>query len=65
MPAPGQNHTSTLLQILPTYVSSTLPRAVVSLTASLYAQSRTCVPTLKREEEIAREYACAVLAIER
>ncbi|KAK8094883.1 hypothetical protein PG997_001568 [Apiospora hydei] len=57
---------TTLLSLVPTYPSaSDLPRPLVDLSSSLLTQSRHNASTLKAEEEVAREYACANLACER
>ncbi|KAK8038677.1 origin recognition complex subunit 6 [Apiospora rasikravindrae] len=57
---------TTLLSLVPTYPSaSSLPRPLVDLASSLLTQSRHNASTLKAEEEVAREYACANLACER
>ncbi|KAK7947895.1 uncharacterized protein PG986_008781 [Apiospora aurea] len=57
---------TTLLSLVPTYPSaSDLPRPLVDLASSLLTQSRHNASTLKAEEEVAREYACANLACER
>ncbi|KAH6651934.1 origin recognition complex, subunit 6 [Truncatella angustata] len=56
----------TLLSLLPTLPSAeSLPQQLVSLSASLLAQSRHNASTLKAEEEVARLYACAHIACER
>ncbi|KAK6825545.1 hypothetical protein PG987_013039 [Apiospora arundinis] len=57
---------TTLLSLVPTYPSaSSLPRPLVDLASSLLTQSRHNASTLKAEEEVAREHACAHLACER
>ncbi|KAK8009503.1 origin recognition complex subunit 6 [Apiospora marii] len=57
---------ATLLSLVPTYPSAaSLPRPLVDLASSLLTQSRHNASTLKAEEEVAREYACANLACER
>ncbi|KAG5946959.1 hypothetical protein E4U59_002527 [Claviceps monticola] len=53
-----------LLSLMPTY-GSDLPPSLVELAGSLLAQSRHRASTLKAEEEIARQYACANIACER
>ena len=57
--------TTNLLHLLPNYTSSTLPKQLVDLATSLYATSKSKAAILKKDEEIAREYACAVLAVDR
>ena len=52
-----------LASLLPTLNAP--PTALLNLSASLLAQSRTKAGNLKSEEEIARTYACAHLACER
>ena len=54
----------TLLSLIPTY-SSDLPPQLVSVAASLLAQSKLNASVLKPEEEVARLYACAHLACDR
>ncbi|KAK7977022.1 hypothetical protein PG996_003094 [Apiospora saccharicola] len=57
---------TTLLSLVPTYPSAaSLPRPLVDLASSLLTQSRHNASTLKAEEEVAREHACAHLACER
>ncbi|KAG6010864.1 hypothetical protein E4U21_002532 [Claviceps maximensis] len=53
-----------LLSLMPTFASD-LPPSLVGLAASLLAQSRHSASTLKADEEIARQYACANIACER
>lgn len=53
-----------LLSLMPAY-GNDLPPSLVDLAGSLLAQSRTKASTLKAEEEIARQYACANIACER
>ncbi|KAG6318687.1 hypothetical protein E4U22_005182 [Claviceps purpurea] len=53
-----------LLSLMPTY-GSDLPPSLVELAGSLLAQSRHRASTLKADEEIARQYACANIACER
>ncbi|KAG5951598.1 hypothetical protein E4U53_002702 [Claviceps sorghi] len=53
-----------LLSLMPTY-GSDLPPLLVELAGSLLAQSRHRASTLKADEEIARQYACANIACER
>ncbi|KAG5989662.1 hypothetical protein E4U52_005373 [Claviceps spartinae] len=53
-----------LLSLMPTY-GSDLPPPLVELAGSLLAQSRHRASTLKADEEIARQYACAHIACER
>ncbi|KAK8919993.1 hypothetical protein H634G_02792 [Metarhizium anisopliae BRIP 53293] len=53
-----------LLSMMPTY-GSDLPPSLVELAGSLLAQSRHRASTLKAEEEIARQYACANIACDR
>ncbi|KAG6122708.1 hypothetical protein E4U13_001527 [Claviceps humidiphila] len=53
-----------LLSLMPTY-GSDLPPSLVELAGSLLAQSRHRASTLKADEEIARQYACAHIACER
>ncbi|KAG6006145.1 hypothetical protein E4U54_000214 [Claviceps lovelessii] len=53
-----------LLSLMPTY-GSDLPSSLVELAGSLLAQSRHRASTLKADEEIARQYACANIACER
>lgn len=53
-----------LVSMLPTY-NKDLPPQLVDLAGSLLAQSRSKASTLKAEEEIARQYACANIACER
>lgn len=57
--------TTNLLHLLPNYTAETLPKPIVDQAASLYATSKAKQPVLKKEEEVAREYACCVLAVER
>ena len=59
-----QSITNTLITLIPTYPGPP-PQEVIDLAASLLAQSRSKASSLKGEEEIAREYACAHLAVER
>ncbi|KAI9728124.1 MAG: hypothetical protein M1828_004585 [Chrysothrix sp. TS-e1954] len=58
--------TSSLLSLLPTshYTVATLPKPLVAQATSLQALSRSRASALKADEEIARTYACAHLAIE-
>lgn len=69
MPGPKAGSVSStntnLLHLLPNYTASTLPKPLVELATSLYGTSKARAPVLKKDEEIAREYACAVLAVER
>ncbi|KAI2462885.1 hypothetical protein F4781DRAFT_162379 [Annulohypoxylon bovei var. microspora] len=53
-----------LLSLLPNY-SKDLPQPLLELASSLFAQSRHSAGTLKAEEEVARQYACAHIACER
>jgi hypothetical protein len=53
-----------LLSMMPTY-GSNLPPSLVELAGSLLAQSRHRASTLKAEEEVARQYACANIACDR
>jgi origin recognition complex subunit 6 len=53
-----------LLSLIPA-VELPLPPELVSLTISLLAQSRSKAANLKKDEEIARGYACANIACER
>ncbi|GAB0132768.1 hypothetical protein EsDP_00001195 [Epichloe bromicola] len=53
-----------LLSLMPTY-GSDLPPSLVELAGSLLAQSRHTASTLKADEEVARQYACANIACER
>lgn len=52
-----------LLSLLPTQ-SENLPKPLVDLASSLFAQSKNS-STLKQDEEIARSYACCHIACER
>ncbi|KAH6620826.1 origin recognition complex subunit 6-domain-containing protein [Chaetomium sp. MPI-SDFR-AT-0129] len=55
----------TLLSLLPTHNTALLPEPLTLLASSLLAQSRHRASTLKAEEEVARQYACAHLACDR
>lgn len=50
--------------LIPTF-SGELPAGLVELATSLVVQSRSKASSLKKDEEIARPYACANLACER
>ncbi|KAG5957311.1 hypothetical protein E4U58_006192 [Claviceps cyperi] len=52
------------LSLMPSH-GSDLPPSLVELAGSLLAQSRHRASTLKADEEIARQYACAHIACER
>ena len=54
-----------LLSLLPSYNSTTLPLPLTTTASALLAQSRLRAANLKPEEEIARPYACAELAVDR
>lgn len=58
---------TTLLMLLPTshFTLATIPLPLISLTICLSGASRSRATTLKPEEEIARQYACAHIACER
>ena len=56
--------TNTLTGLIPSH-SGPIPQELVDLAASLLAQSRSKASSLRGEEEIAREFACAHLAVER
>jgi hypothetical protein len=53
-----------LLSLIPA-IELPLPQELISLTISLLAQSRSKAANLKKDEEIARGYACANIACER
>ncbi|KAK2593365.1 hypothetical protein QQS21_008940 [Conoideocrella luteorostrata] len=53
-----------LLSLMPAH-GSDLPSSLVELASSLLAQSRHRASTLKAEEEVARQYACANIACDR
>jgi origin recognition complex subunit 6 len=53
-----------LLSLIPA-IELPLPAELISLTISLLAQSRSKAANLKKDEEIARGYACANIACER
>ena len=53
-----------LLSLMPSH-GSELPPSLVELAKSLLAQSRHRASTLKAEEEVARQYACANIACDR
>ncbi len=53
-----------LISLIPS-ISGRPPTELVQLATSLLAQSRTRASSLKADEEIARNYACANLACER
>ena len=53
-----------LATLLPTHADD-LPRELLSLSQSLFAQSRGFSTSLKPEEEIARSHACAEIACKR
>lgn len=55
---------TTLVGLIPTLVGS-IPPKLVNVTASLLAQSRQRISSLRPEEESARAYLCAHLACER
>ncbi|KPI38286.1 uncharacterized protein AB675_12092 [Cyphellophora attinorum] len=63
--APSNPTTAPLLSLLPSYNLTTLPPRLTALAASLLTQSRQRAPQLKPEEEIARPYACAEIAVDR
>ncbi|KAL8997961.1 MAG: hypothetical protein Q9169_002883 [Polycauliona sp. 2 TL-2023] len=56
--------TQALNSLVPEW-NNTLPPELIQLAASLLAQSRNKVSSLRAEEEIARTYACAHLACDR
>jgi origin recognition complex subunit 6 len=62
---PANPTTAPLLSLIPSYNPTTLPPRLTSLAASLLTQSRQRAPQLKPEEEIARPYACAEIAVDR
>jgi origin recognition complex subunit 6 len=53
-----------MISLVPT-INGPPPRELVQLATALLAQSRSKASNLKRDEEIARAYACAHLACER
>ena len=65
MPSTSKTITAHLLSLLPSFTAATLPASLVDLTSSLCAKSRARASGLTGEEELAREYICAYMAIER
>ncbi len=62
---PSTSLTSSLLSLLPSYTTSTIPPSLSHLSESLLAQSRQRAAHLKPDEEIARAHACCEIACSR
>jgi origin recognition complex subunit 6 len=62
---PSSGILPSLLSLLPSYTSTTLPTALIHNSESLLAQSRLRASHLKPDEEIARAYACCEIACQK